>query len=120
MSLRAYQRFEAGETPADIERLWRFSQVTDCDPLALLGSAAIEQDSLVVRVADNKLLLILLHAFERFEARLGSALPRVEPYDLIEAVEGALDRLARAHLERDAAARRWLSLPAGEDPTETD
>src|SRR5438105_15906721 len=62
MPLRSYEHFEAGRGRLTYERIVRFAEITNSDPLAILASVPLQSPSFALNYADNKLMTILMIA----------------------------------------------------------
>ena len=114
LETRSYERFEAGEVRLDLERLFLFAEATDSDPLAIVCALHLQRADLALLCADNNLMLIEALALERLAKRRGDRMRRLEAATLIDAFEGAFDRLAEDVEAREARARAWLNEPPDE------
>lgn len=107
LSLRTYERFEAGETRLNLDYVERFSQATGSDPHAILLAVATGSPELAVRCADNRFATILVIALRRFDDSVGDRLATFEVRTLIAAVTAMFDGLA-ATPSPDDPTRSWL------------
>lgn len=108
LSLRSYERFEAGRGEIRLERLFRFAAITNCDPLALVACAYLADPNSAIRCADHKLMLIHATAFKRFAADVGDDLKHLDVVTLIGAFTNAYDDLAKILKARRDVASNWL------------
>jgi transcriptional regulator with XRE-family HTH domain len=107
LSLRTYQRFEAGETRLNLDHLHRFAAVTKSDPHALLMAVAIGSPAFAVHCADNKLGSVVTIALQKLDETLGPRIGELDTRSLVSAVTALIDRLADQVLQPDPA-RAWL------------
>ena len=112
MSLRTYQRFEAGQTGVNIENIHRFARATRSDPYAIFMAIAIASPEHAWRVADLQLGAILMVSLKQFDEKYGDRILDLDVHTVVAAVTAFFDRLGEA---ADAArdAREWLE--AGSD-----
>ncbi len=118
LQLRAYERFEAGDVRSELDRIFEFASICECDPLGILYAVHLDRPELATLAADNKLVWLHALAFERFSRRLGDGARRLEASRLLEAFERAFDELAQELEDKDAQTRRWVaeSLKRRDDP----
>lgn len=115
---RTFERFEAGDGRLDLERILRFAERTDSDPVAIVMSLVLNRPELGVECADNKLPLILAYALERFSRARGDQIRRLDPATLIDVFEAAFEQLGRIQDQRDARAREWFDTGASRPDAE--
>lgn len=107
MPLRTYEHFEAGRGRMTYDRLVKFAEVTDSDPVALLATLPLLSPEFAVRCADNKLMTILMMAVSDLDDDLGEDLTYLDPATLIHAFS-RLKRDLAAHVRgRDMFAETW-------------
>lgn len=107
VTLRTYQRFEAGDMPFNLDLIHRFARATDSDPHAFWLGVVVGSSALALNSADNQFATILVSATHKFEARMGDRLARLSTRTIIDAVMAMYETLVR---EADTeAARQWLS-----------
>lgn len=106
MTLRSYQRFEAGRTPFNLDLIHRFATATDSDPQAVWMGIVIGSSDLALNSADNQFATVLMAATHKFEARIGDRLSRLSTRTIIDAVTTMYEDLARRAL--DDTAGQWL------------
>jgi transcriptional regulator with XRE-family HTH domain len=108
MPLRSYEHLESGRGRFTFDRLMRFAEVTNSDPLAIVAVLALKSPDFALRCADNKLMTILMIAMSELNEDLGDDIAFLEPGILI----GAFTRVVKdltAHIEkRDLFAETWL------------
>lgn len=107
MSLRTYQRFEAGSGRICLEHLYRFAAVTASDPYALLTSVAIGSSRYARNTADNLLSTILLIAIQKLEQSLGDRISELDTRTLVNAIAALIDDLIDHVLSPDPT-KTWL------------
>lgn len=120
MSMRSYERFEAGDGEIRLERLFRFANLTDSDPLAIVAGLYLADPNLAVRCADHKLTLIHAMALKRFHGQVGEDLGQLDVVTLIGAFTATFEKLASSLGDRRAAAETWLSAESAPSRTAED
>lgn len=108
MALRSYEHFEAGGGRINLERIHRFAEVTDSDPYAILAAITFGSPYFALRVADNKLMTILMVALQEFDEELGDVITELDGRTLINTFTKAMKELALQSVRREAAANAWL------------
>jgi len=93
MPVRTYQHFEAGKGRINIEQVFRFAEVTDCDPIALFIATINSAPQLAVRCADNKLALALVKNLDAFDAEVGDSILALRAATIQQVIGLALDLL---------------------------
>jgi transcriptional regulator with XRE-family HTH domain len=108
MPLRSYEHFEAGRARITFDRLAKFAEVTNSDPLALLAAIPLQSPEFALRCADNKLMTVMMIALSELNEELGEDIEYLETGTLI----GAFTRIRRELVEhvrkRDTFAETWL------------
>lgn len=107
VTLRTYERFEAGRMRLNPDLIRRFARVTDSDPHALWMSLLLGAPDLALHSADNQFATVLMSATLKFEARVGPRLARLSTRAIIDAVVAMYDGLAQQ--AEDPSAAQWLS-----------
>ncbi len=107
MSLRTYQRFEAGRTRINIENIHRFAKATRSDPYGIFTAIAIASPEHAWRVADLQLGSILMISLKRFDQTYGDRIHDLDVHTVVAAVTAFFDRLGEA-VDAATEARRWL------------
>ena len=107
MSLRTYQRFEAGSTRLNLDHIHRFARATSSDPYAILMSVMIGSSRFALNTADNMLSTILIVGVQNLEQSVGDRISELDTRTLVGAVAGLFDGFAKQVLERDPA-QDWL------------
>lgn len=112
MPLRSYEHFEAGQGKMTYDRLVRFAEATNCDPVALLAVMPMGSPEFAERCADNKLMQIFMIALSELNEDLGEDIVYLESGAII----GGITRLCRDFAEhvrkRDMFAETWLETNA--------
>ena len=111
ISLRTYQRFEAGTTRFNLDHIHRFAVATRSDPYAIILAMAIGSPAFAVHSADNKIGTIITIGAQKFDQTLGARISELDTHALVDAVAGMFDRLTDRVLQPDPA-KAWLD--AGE------
>lgn len=108
MPLRSYEHFEAGRGKLSYERIARFAEVTNSDPLAIMAAIPFRSADFALHCADNKLMTIVMIAMCELHEELGEDLTYLEPRTII----GAMTRVSKDMIEhvrkRDVFAENWL------------
>lgn len=107
LSIRTYERFEAGSTRLNLDYVHRFARATGCDANGILLAIATGSPEFAVRCADNRFATILVIALRRFNEAVGDRLGEFEVRTLIAAVTAMFDDLA-ASAPPSTEARAWL------------
>lgn len=108
MSPRGYQFLEAGEHKVSLERIAQFASAAECDPYGLMIAHFMGSPRFALRVADNKLMTILLMALQEFDEDVGDAIVELDARTCVSVFSEAFHRLAQeAHVRH--ALRRSLS-----------
>lgn len=112
MPLRSYEHFEAGRGKLTYERIAKFAEATNSDPLAIIAAIPLQSPEFAVHCADNKLMTILMIAMCELHEELGEDLTYLEPRTII----GAFTRVSRELVDhvrkRDVFAETWLEEKA--------
>jgi len=74
MSLRTYERFEAGGTRLNQDYLHRFARATDSDANGILLAIVVRAPDFAIDGADNQLATVLTSGMSRFVRTQGSAI----------------------------------------------
>ncbi len=108
MPLRSYEHFEAGQGKMTYDRLVRFAEATNCDPVALLAVVPMGSPEFAEHCADNKLMQIFMIALSELNEDLGEDIVYLESGAII----GGITRLCRDFADhvrkRDTFAENWL------------
>jgi transcriptional regulator with XRE-family HTH domain len=108
MPLRSYEHFEAGRGRITYDRLVRFAEATNSDPVALLAAIPLQSPEFALRCADNKLMTILTIALSELNEDLGDDIMYIESGTLIGAFTRVAKELAEHVRKRDTFAEAWL------------
>ena len=96
LPLRTYQLFEAGHNRLQVELVFRFAEVLEADPYAVLLSVML----------DNKLATALLLELKVFQETTGSSVSSLRTSHILKAFRAMFDGLAlEAAIEQDAVRR---------------
>lgn len=107
LSIRAYERFEAGHIRFNLDYVRRFARATDSDPNAIVLALLTGSPEFAVRSADNRLATILVIALRQFDETVGDGLSQLEVRALVSAVTAMFDGLAALASTPDPS-RTWL------------
>ena len=110
MSPRNYDLFEAGKGRINLERIYRFAEITKSDYHAILAALAFGSPAFALNTADNQMMTILMAALQDFEAEFGDLVGELDSRTIINVFTRALKELALhlSMLER--------SLPLAQTP----
>ncbi|KAK0329819.1 hypothetical protein LTR94_035221, partial [Friedmanniomyces endolithicus] len=78
MSIRTYQRFEAGETRLNLDHIHRFAKATASDPHAIVMSVMIGSPRFALNTADNMLSTILIVGVQKLELAVGDGIAELD------------------------------------------
>ena len=116
MPLRSYEHFEAGRGKISFDRIVRFAEATNSDPIALLAVLPLGKPEFALHCADNKLMTIMMLAMGELEDDLGGDIVFLNYCDVDRRVHAGGEGLGREcpqarHLCRTLArpARRALA-----------
>ena len=112
MPLRTYEHFEAGRGRLTFEKITKFAEVTNSDPLAIIASIPLQSPEFALNCADNKLMTILMIAMAELNEELGPDIVYLEPRTLIGAFTKVSKDLAEHVRKRDLFAETWLEQNA--------
>jgi transcriptional regulator with XRE-family HTH domain len=118
LPLRTYQRFESAAGGLDLERIHHFAEVVNADGWAVVLAADMGSVEFALRCLDNKAASVLLLALQRFNAKAGACIPRLDPRSLILAFGKAFDELEAKARSEAAYLEQWMfdpGLNAGPD-----
>ena len=108
MPLRSYEHFENGRGRLTYERIARFAEATNSDPLAIIASVPLQSAEFALNCADNKLMTILMIAMAELNEELGEDIVYLEPRTLIGAFTRVGNDLVDHVRKRDLFAETWL------------
>lgn len=108
MSLRTYQRFEAGATRVNLDHIHRFAKATSSDPYSLVMSVMIGSSRFAQNTADNMLSTVLVVGVQNLERALGDRIARLDTRSLVSGVAALFDGFAAQVLAVDPA-EEWLN-----------
>ena len=108
ISLRTYQRFEAGANRLNLDHIHRFARATSSDPYAVLMAVMIGSPTFALSAADNMLATILIVGVQNLEKAVGSRIAELDTRSLVGAVAALFDSFSDQILARDPSAE-WLT-----------
>jgi transcriptional regulator with XRE-family HTH domain len=108
MPLRTYEHLEAGRGRITYDKIVRFAEVTNSDPVAILLTLPLKSHEFAVRCADNKLATILTIALGELNDELGDDIEFLEAGTLIGAFTRVAKDLKNHVANRDLFAETWL------------
>jgi transcriptional regulator with XRE-family HTH domain len=108
MPIRSYEHFEAGRGKLSFDRIVRFAEVTNSDPIALLAVLPLRKPEFAVHCADNKLMTILSFAMGELEEELGPDIAYLSSATLVGAFTRVVKELIENVRRRDTFADHWL------------
>jgi transcriptional regulator with XRE-family HTH domain len=112
MPLRSYEHFESGRGHLTYDRITRFAEVTNSDPLAIIASIPLNSPEFAVNCADNKLVTIMMVAMAELNEELGEDIVYLEPRTIIGAFTRVCKELVEHVRKRDVFAETWLEEKA--------
>jgi len=107
MSVRTYQRFEAGVTRLNLDHIHRFARATSSDPYAIIHAVMIGSPRYALSAADNMLSTILIIGVQKLEQTLGERVAELDTRSLVSAVSALFESL-RDQVLGDDPQRDWL------------
>jgi len=107
MSVRTYQRFEAGVTRLNLDHVHRFARATSSDPYAIIHAVMIGSPRYALSAADNMLSTILIIGVQKLEQALGERVAELDTRSLVSAVSALFESLRDQVLGEDPQ-RDWL------------
>jgi len=107
MSVRTYQRFEAGVTRLNLDHIHRFAKATSSDPYAIIHAVMIGSPRYALSAADNMLSTILIIGMQKLEQALGERVAELDTRSLVSAVSALFESLRDQVLGEDPQ-RDWL------------
>lgn len=120
MPLRSYEHFEAGRGKITYDRIAKFAEATNSDPLAIIAAVPLQSAEFAINCADNKLMTILMIAMCELHEELGEDIVYLEPRTIIGAFTRVTNELVEHVRKRDVFAETWLeekaSKVAGANP----
>jgi transcriptional regulator with XRE-family HTH domain len=94
-ALRSYQYLEAGDhQDPSVSLIYKFADATGGDPLALLLAGLLERPEMAIRLADNKLVSLLMEGLVEFNDRVGDEAASLRATEIIEVFRIAFRTLA--------------------------
>ncbi|MFJ6024267.1 helix-turn-helix domain-containing protein [Brevundimonas sp. NPDC092305] len=108
ISLRTYQRFEAGSTRLNLDHIHRFGHATGSDPHAVLLAVMIGSPRFALNAADNMLATVLIVAVQNLDRAIGDRVSDLETRGLVSAVAALFDGISDQALASDPADD-WLA-----------
>lgn len=108
MSVRTYQRFEAGVTRLNLDHIHRFARATSSDPYAILMSVMIGSSRFARNTADNRLSTVLIVGVQNLDQSVGDRISELDTRTLVGAVANLFDGFAAQIRGRDPA-QEWLA-----------
>jgi len=108
MPLRSYEHFEAGRGKISFDRIVRFADATNSDPIAMLAVLALGKPEFALHCADNKLMTIFMHAMGELEEQLGPDIAYLNSATLVGAFTRLVKDLVENVRKRDTFAEQWL------------
>jgi len=108
MPVRSYEHFESGQGRITYDRIMRFAEATNSDPVALLAVVPMGSAEFAERCADNKLMQIVLIALSELNDDLGADIVYLESGAIIGGMTRLCKDLAEHVRKRDTFAENWL------------
>lgn len=114
---RTYQHWEGGNEELNHERVHAFADAVDADGHAILLSLELGSADFAIYTLINKAGTGILVCLQRFTARVGKNLARLDPHSLVTVLDTAFDELALRSRSFDAVFEDWMIDPSiTEDP----
>ena len=113
MSIRTYQRFEAGVTRLNLDHIHRFAKATASDPHAILFSILIGTPRYALNTADNMLSTVIIVGVQKLERAVGDRISELDTRSLVSAVAALFDGLIDQVRSGDPT-REWLDTGRAE------
>lgn len=107
MSVRTYQRFEAGGTRFNLDHIHRFARATSSDPYGIIMSVMIGSPGFARNTADNMLATVLVVGVQNLEQSVGDRIAELDTRSLVGAVAALFDGFADQILRSDPT-QTWL------------
>lgn len=108
LSLRTYQRFEAGSTRLNLDHIHRFAAATSSDPYAVLLAVMIGSPRFARNAAGNMLSTVLVVGVQNLEKALGDRISELDTRTLVSAVAALFDGFSEQVLTSDPTDE-WLA-----------
>lgn len=108
MPIRSYEHFEAGRGKISFDRIERFAEATNSDPIALLAVLPLGKPEFALHCADNKLMTILMFAMRELEEELGPDIAYLSSATMVGAFTRVVKELVESVRKRDTFAEHWL------------
>lgn len=105
---RSYRRFEDGHVELDPERIYRFAEATGSDPIGIILAVLIGDPEFAFRVADSKLMLLLVTQLEDWNRDHRDDITLIEPNAYLASLSHVLSQLATKAREREDIAQVLL------------
>jgi len=116
MSLRTYERFEAGGTRLNQDYLHRFARATDSDANGIMLAIIVRAPQFAIDGADNQLATVLTSGMRKFIRTQGPGIALLSARDVLEITGEMFTALARkieeARLTRSLIAEDQADLNA--------
>ena len=117
MKLRTYQHWEGGNEELNLDRIHAFADAVDADGNGIILALDLGSVDFAVSCLFNKAATGFLVSLQRFNARAGKNLARLDPHSIVTVLDRAFDELALRSKSFDAAFECWMVDPAiTEDP----
>jgi transcriptional regulator with XRE-family HTH domain len=117
MPVRSYEHFEAGRGKISWDRIVRFADATDSDPIALMAVLALGKPEFAMHCADNKLMTILMLAMGELEEELGPDISLLSSANMVGAFTRIVKELVESVRKRDTFAEHWLEEHGARSPS---
>jgi transcriptional regulator with XRE-family HTH domain len=116
MSLRSYQRFEAGEMNRNWALTFRFADLFEADPWAIGFAVEFGNAEFALYCADNKAAGALLLAMRRFALKAGRDIAKLDPRSLLIIFTRAFEDISLKAREYEADLEQWMFEGFNGDP----
>lgn len=112
MPLRSYEHFESGRGKITYDRIVKFAEATNSDPVAIIAAIPLQSPDFALNCANNKMMTIVMIAMCELHEELGEDLTYLEPRTLIGALTRVTKELVEHVRKRDVFAETWLEEKA--------
>jgi transcriptional regulator with XRE-family HTH domain len=116
ISLRNYQRFQAGELGLDFEKIFGFADVVRADPWGIIFAAEFGSVSIAIYSADNQAVSIMLTMFRRFDRQSGQDIAALDPRSVALIFRKCFDQISLRAQEFNADLEQWMFDETYGDP----
>lgn len=112
MKHRTYQHWEAGNEELNHERIHAFAEAVDADGHGIILALDLGSVDFAVSCLINKAGTGMLVSLQRFNARVGRNLARLDPHSVVTVLDRAFDELFLRSQSFDAVFEDWMVDPS--------